>query len=218
MPIGLYIYKIRGLMNLKRYQNLFSFKQRSVAEHAWSVAKIAHALGKLESGKFGNEVNMGELLQRAIFHDDIELFTGDILSQTKRRTLAMKKAVEEVEESVFDEEFIHLIPSAWINDYRRYTLYAKDDTIEGEILKAADVIDTILEAVEEVKLGNNEDFKKVLIHSTEKLLDSPLKSVKYFLKYSLRDFGLDVHREYGERVGKYITVLETEAEFVDGIR
>lgn len=208
MSLGVYMYKMRGLMNLKRYQNLFLFKQRSVAEHSWSVSKIAHYLGKLEQDKFGHPVDMGTLLQKCLFHDDIELYTGDILSHTKRMTTTMKSAVGEVEVLAFEDKFTKIIPSEWVEEYKSYMLYAKDGSLEGDILKAADIIDTILESIEEIKLGNKEDFSVILIEVTEKLMEMELKSVKYFLKYNLEEFGLDVRSHYGEKVYEYTQSLQ----------
>lgn len=204
MSLGSYMMKMRGLMNLKRYQNLFLFKQRSVAEHSWSVSKIAHYLAKLEQDKFNNPVDMGVLLQKCLFHDDIELYTGDILSHTKRMTTSMKKAVDEVEVLAFENQFSKIIPPEWIEDYRKDMLYAKDGTIEGDILHASDIIDTILESIEEVKLGNKEDFERILVEVTEKLIEIELDSVRYFLKHNLKELGLDVEEYYGESVCRYI--------------
>jgi putative hydrolases of HD superfamily len=208
MSLGVYMVKMRGLMNLKRYQNLFLFKQRSVAEHSWSVGKIAHYLGKLEQDKFGNQVDMGILLQKCLFHDEIELYTGDILSHTKRMSKLMKKAVTQVEKIAFENNFTKMIPEEWVEDYKSHILNAKDGTLEGDILHASDIIDTILESVEEIKLGNKEDFSGILVEVTEKLLETDLKSVKYFLKYDLEKFGLDIETHYGKNVYQYIQSID----------
>ncbi|WCK57632.1 HD domain-containing protein (plasmid) [Aneurinibacillus sp. Ricciae_BoGa-3] len=213
MSFGTYMYKIRGLMHLKRYQNLFKFKQRSVAEHSWSVAKIAQGLAKIET-QYGNNVNMGLLLERCISHDEVELFTGDILSKTKRITEAMKKAVDEAEIIVFNEKFTKIIPQEWIEEYRQYILYAKDGTLEGEILRAADIIDTIFESVEEIKLGNQEDFGEILVSVTESLITIDLASVKYFLKENLGELGLDIREYYGENVYRFIESIKDEKSLI----
>ncbi|MFF2531471.1 YfbR-like 5'-deoxynucleotidase [Brevibacillus sp. NPDC058079] len=210
MYVGTYLSKIRGLMNLKRYQNLYLFKQRSVAEHSWSVAKIAQSLAYLEMQKFGNSVDMGLLLQKAITHDELELITGDILSHTKRRTPAMLQAVDELEQVIFEEEYaVKILPKNWAELFRKFTLEAKDESIEGKILGAADVIDTLLEATEEIKLGNLEYFTDVLRNSAEKLLKIDLDSVRHFLKHSLSDFGLDVRQYYGYNVYQAIQEMKT---------
>ncbi|WCF11422.1 HD domain-containing protein (plasmid) [Paenibacillus thiaminolyticus] len=208
MYVGAYLATIRGLMDQGRYQNLFLFKKRSVAEHSWSVAKICQVLAYLEIHKYGNKVDMGTLLELAITHDELELITGDILSHTKRRTPAMQKAVNEMEKVVFEEEYSKIIPSNWEENFRRFTLEAKDDSMEGRLLSAADAIDALLEAIEEVELGNTKKFMNVLRLQAEKLLSIELDSVKHFLKHSLADFGLDVQTYYGENVFEYIQSLK----------
>ena len=124
-----YLNKMRGLMNLKRYQNLFLFKQRSVAEHSWSVSRIAHSLALIEVNEFGKEVDIAILLQKTLMHDDLEIVTGDILSNTKKRTLQMIRAVATLEKKVFSEEYANSVPEKWIESFRSVTLDAKDDTL-----------------------------------------------------------------------------------------
>lgn len=188
MYVGTYLQSIRSLMDLKRYQNLFVFKQRSVAEHSWSVAKIAQTLAYIEQDKFGNQIDFGVLLQKCISHDELEIITGDILSNTKRRTKAMRRAVESLEKLVYKEDYVeNLLPQGWEERFKPFTLDAKDGTIEGDILAAADVIDTLFESVDEIKLGNKAYFEDVYISSVRKLQCMELESVHHFLEHSLGD-------------------------------
>ncbi len=205
MTFGKHISQSRVLMDIRRYQNRYMHKPRSVAEHSWSVAKIAQGLALWEQSKFGNEVNMEEILQRAINHDIVEIHTGDILSMTKRKTKEMRQAVNKVEEIVFKDDILPDIPKSWKEDFERYILGAKSgDSLESKIIQAADIIDTIYETADEIKLGNKEKFSEILISSAEELMDIDIPSVKYFLKYSLRDLGLDIKGSLGEKVYKYI--------------
>lgn len=195
-----YLSKCRGLMNLKRYQNLFLFKQRSVAEHSWSVAKIAQSLALREMQHYGREVDMGRLLEKAISHDELELITGDILSHTKRRTKAMKRAVDGLEKQVFEGEYCQdVLPEGWKEHFRSLTLDVKDGTIEGNLLGAADVIDTLFEALDEIKLGNTEYFEDVLMSSLVRLQGFDLGSVTDFTE------------EFVAKHGHLIPKVEVEA-------
>jgi putative hydrolase of HD superfamily len=183
------------------------FKRRSVAEHMWSVAKIAQGLAIWESHKFNHEVNMGLLLERAINHDLIEMTTGDIIATTKKRTKEMQSALLEIEAIAYEEELEDDIPKSWRPTFRGFILNPKDDDLEGLILSAADIIDTVLEAIEEVKLGN-EPFRKILTEVTGLLVDIKLDCVAYFLKYALEDFGLDYEDYYGVKVARFVESLE----------
>lgn len=197
----------RSLMEIKRYQNKYCFKKRSVAEHMWSVAKIAEGLAIWESKKFGNKVDMAKVLQKAINHDMIEQCTGDILGPTKKKTIAMKNAIEEIEEMAFKEELENDLPQSWRNQFRSYILNPKTDDIEGQIIRAADIIDTIIESIEEIKLGNP-IFRDVLIDSSRSLTNLDLISVKYFIKYAILDFNIDIEEYFGEELHVYRNSLE----------
>ena len=208
MPFGKHIQKSRSLMEIKRYQNKFMHKRRSVAEHMWAVSKIAQGLALWEVKKFKNEVDMANLLQRAINHDIIEMTTGDILSGTKKRTEDMKKAIDSMEEIAFNEDLRGDLPKSWVEEFRGYALQPKDETIEGKIISAADTIDAMLECIDEIKLGNEHEFSFILIDLAESLIEIDLDSVRYFMKFALLDFGLDIRKYYGANVYRYIESIE----------
>lgn len=204
---GKHILNSRKAMLIGRYQNAYMNIRPSVAEHMWSVAKIAQGLALWEIKKFGNQVNMGLLLAKAINHDLIEIETGDILSTTKGLIPEMRPILARAEECAYDNILVCDLPSSWRTEFRDYILRPKDSTIEGRILAAADVIDTIYEAAEEIRLGNRNKFVEVLKHSAENLIESDLDSVKYFLKYSLQDLGLDVLDYFGIDIYQHIKRL-----------
>lgn len=205
--IGDYIYQYRNLMELKRYQNKHMFRRTSVVEHMWSVAKISQGLAMWTELKFGIKVDMENLLSRAIGHDVDEFVTGDILSTTKRMTPKMKEAVAEMEEKTYEDYIAAFIPVSLREKFKTYVLNAKDETIEGKIIAAADIIDTIYESAGEVKLGNTEIFGNILKRVTETLLPIKIDAVEYFLIYSLEDVGLNIEENYGEIVCDYIELL-----------
>lgn len=207
MPFGKHLIEARSLMGIIRYQNKFCFKERSVAEHMWSVAKIAQGLAIWEKYKFLNTVDMGIVLEKAINHDMIEQCTGDILGPTKKRTPAMIAAIEEIEELAFTDEIAPDLPKSWREPFKNLILNPKTQTIEGQIIRAADIIDTMIEAIEEIQLGN-ERFRKVLIDSTEALIKVDLESVRYFVKYAIIDFELDLETYFGPKVALFRESVE----------
>lgn len=197
MPLGKHLINSRSLMEIDRYGNKYCFKTRSVAEHSWSVAKIAEGLAIWEKNKFKNQVDLALVLQKALNHDLIEQVTGDILGPTKNKTPEMKKAMEEIEKLAFHEEIEPNLPRSWREPFEKLILDPKSKDIEGQILRAADIIDTMFEAIEEITLGNN-IFRKVLVDSSNLLIKVELESVKYFIKYAFNDFELDINEYYGE--------------------
>ncbi|MBB6479406.1 YfbR-like 5'-deoxynucleotidase [Spirochaeta isovalerica] len=206
MPFGTHLVESRSLMEIKRYQNKYCFKKRSVAEHMWSVAKIAEGLAIWESKKFGNKVDMAKVLQKAINHDMIEQCTGDILGPTKKKTQAMREAMEEIEEIAFREDIESHLPKSWRNQFKSYILNPKTDDVEGQIIRAADIIDTMIESIEEIKLGND-IFRAVLIDSSESLIKVDLDSVRYFIKYAILDFDIDIKEFFGKELFSFRETL-----------
>lgn len=213
MPFGKLIKSARGLMEITRYQNMYRHKERSVAEHSWSVTFIAQGLAMWETRKFDNEVDFDILLKKAVNHDLIETFTGDIIATTKKKTKAMMDAVAEIEKVAFEQQLMPDLPKSWVDEYRSYILDPKGGDIEGKIIKAADTIDTMIEAIEEIELGNNA-FKPVFEESLKMLMNSELDSVKYFLKYAMLDFELDENL-YPAIVRVYIDQLEFDPTVFD---
>ncbi|MDF2880072.1 MAG: hypothetical protein K0R54_629 [Clostridiaceae bacterium] len=208
--LAVYLYNIRDLMNTERYQNLNRHTTRNVSQHEWSVSVIAHGLALWEMNKFGNYVDIYELLSTTLVHDTPEYEVGDVLSGVKRTTQRMLESVENREEEAFDTVIVNILPKSWHKDFRRKMLNPKSDTIEGKIVSASDIIDTILESVEEIKLGNEEYFKGILQNVTENLIKIDLPSVRYFLQYSLNDFGLDIKTYYGDKVFAFIKELQNK--------
>lgn len=211
MPFGKHLLDARALMEIKRYQNKTSFNKRSVAEHMWSVAKIAQGLALWEIHKFSNIVDMGRLLEKAINHDLIELSTGDIPSPTKKRSPKMKQALEETELCAYQEDIEPYLPLSWRNHFKTMILNPKSNDIEGLILKDADIIDTVIEAIQEIQLGNP-NYHSMLLENLNELTKTNLQSTKYFIRYSFLDFGIDMH-VFGDAFNSYRESLV----FVDDI-
>lgn len=207
MPFGTHLIESRSLMEIKRYQNKYCFKKRSVAEHMWSVAKIAEGLAIWESKKFKNPVDMAKVLRKAINHDMIEQSTGDILGPTKKRTKAMGAAIEEIEELAFTEEIEQELPKSWRRQFKSFILDPKTKDAEGQIIRAADIIDTMIEAIEEIKLGND-IFRRVLKESSQALIKVDLMSVNYFIKYAILDFDIDIEEYFGTELHQYRETLD----------
>lgn len=181
-----YIQRIRNLMETDRYQNIYRNKVRSVAQHEWSVALISLCIAYEERSK-GNNVNVGELLQVALCHDDIEIVSGDILSNTKRVTETLEKEIAKVEEMFFDTVLANMFPVAYQEVFKERMLYPKKDTIEGRIIRVADVIDTMYEAMEEINLFNTVEFEDVYNSAIIKLreLEPTLLCLKEFNKKNI---------------------------------
>lgn len=212
---GNFLLKLRNLENIKRYQTRSMLFKRSVAEHTTGVFYCGYVLGEWEERKFGNKVNWEILSKKLMFHDAPEAITGDILSPTKNYTPKMKEAIHETERLIFEEQFIPLIPESWRAELKGYMLDGKDNTIEGLILKAADLMDGIFEIRVELQYSNNIELIEILQDYILKLTTIELQSVKYFLKYSLAD--LDLQSFYTREIKDIIDGYQFSTKHFDNI-
>lgn len=188
---GNHIKQMRSLMEIKRYQNKFMFKRRSVAEHSWSVTKIAQGLALWEKEKFGKEVDIERVMFYGLNHDLLEGFTGDILSTTKKASTAFEDALEEVEDIIFKENILSELPTSWQVRYAEmHQEVRKQESIEARLVKAADLIDRLLECQGEIELGNVDPYREIQKSDLLKLYEMRIESVDYFLKYALKDLGI----------------------------
>ena len=186
---GEHLKEVRNLMTIKRYQNKYKHKTRSVAEHSWFVSKIAHGLALWERDKFNTEgVDVESVLFMAINHDIIETYTGDILSTTKRISPLFSKELLRVEDIIFNTHILKQLPKSWQSLYSiSHVEIEERKSVNSKLVKASDLIDRVFECLEEIELSNKNPFESIIREDLVALHNLNLLSVNYFLKYSLAD-------------------------------
>lgn len=209
--VGSLLMELRKTENIKRYQTRKMLFPRTVGEHTTSVAHCAFMLAQWQERKFGTPVDWSELYGRVLFHDAPETQTGDILSPTKNYTPNLKKELKKAEEGLYEENYSPLIPQSWRQDMRRFMLEGKDDSLEGLILEAADLLDVVFEMQTELSYLNENlliksDFIGILGLALKKLTEIDLPSVRYFLRYPLQDLCLQhfYPEGFSELVDQYV--------------
>lgn len=199
--VGSLLLELRKTENIKRYQTRKMLFPRTVGEHITSVAHISFVLAQWQERKFGTPVNWKEIYGRVLFHDAPETQTGDILSPTKNYTPELKAELKKAEIGLYQENYIPLIPESWRGEMQRFMIHGKDESLEGRILEAADLLDVVFEMQTELSYLNdgpllNSDFVAILQLALKKLTEVDLPSVRYFLRYPLQD--LSLQRYYPE--------------------
>ena len=178
----------RKLANITRWNVEFLYKKSSVAEHSFFVAQIAQLIGIIEE-KNGAVIDWKKLYRKALNHDIKESVTGDIPHHTKHRKEEVNQALAMIEDELVREYILSEIPD---EDYRRRIEEIinedKDDTLEGKILSAADMIDAMLECAQEIKLGNTNPFQGKYNYWEKRLKRIDLVAVPYFLEETLPGF------------------------------
>lgn len=175
-----YLLTVRKLNNMGRWSTDFMHQRTTVSEHSFFVAQIGQMLATIEEMN-GNTVNWGKLFKKLLNHDVVEAITGDIISTIKHKNNEMKSVLNLIEREVVEENLLSGMEEPYREIYRELLFDGKDDSLEGEILKYADHMDAIMECIGEVKLHNRYPFVQKYHSILDKLNESNLVSVKYFI-------------------------------------
>ena len=99
------------LMNLRRLNNIqrcMTFpvtRTETVASHSCFVSMLCSVVGREYNTTYEDNVDMGVLLEKAIFHDSEEAYTSDIPWNVKHFSEEVHKSIEDMISSRLDEIF-----------------------------------------------------------------------------------------------------------------
>lgn len=178
---------------LQRWHTENTIRKESLAEHQWFVTRnamyICSWLKELEIA----EPDVEMCMRMAMFHDEVEIYTGDVNGVAKREWPAIKVALSDAELNVLDKMFISMpddTRSFLLDPMFRYQQFWNDD-IESQIIKYCDVMEAHFFAKTEVKMGNQ--YMKIAVTRTEewlKAMNYPwLESLRSATKLDIGDKG-----------------------------
>lgn len=178
-----------ALISRMRYITRWSLMRSSIPEniqeHSHMTAVIAHALGLIRRDIFHRECDANELAAIALYHDASEILTGDMPTPIKYHSRGLRSAYGEVERIAF-EKLLGTMPPELRSEYRSL-FTAESDPQRYELVKAADKLSAYIKCIEERKAGNLE-FLSAEAGTREKLEQSPLPEVKYFMEHFIPAF------------------------------
>jgi putative hydrolases of HD superfamily len=180
MSLDKYLITVRKLNNMGRWAPEFMHQRATVSEHSFLVAQIGQMLAIIEE-EHGNKVDWGHLFKKLINHDVVEALTGDILSFVKHKNPEMKKMVDIIEEEVAEEHLLSYMEEPYRSTYKKLMFDGKDKTLEGQILRAADHIDALIECINEINLENCVPFEEKYNTILSQLKQTNIVSAQYFL-------------------------------------
>ncbi|HLC39912.1 MAG TPA: YfbR-like 5'-deoxynucleotidase [archaeon] len=154
-------------------------KDQTVSQHIFHVSLYAMVLADLERQN-GNEVNVEEVLRGALLHDLEESLTGDIIYDFKHRDEHMARQIKEMGKQ-FLEQIVGNLPEEISTRYTLLWQDAKNERIEGKILKAADKLEALAYCEEEIRIGNKY-FERIAGKLKEELKGLRMKSVDSVLQ------------------------------------
>ena len=156
---------------VKRYAIFNCLHPESVAEHSYYTALFCLAIGSWVEDNVDLNIHLDTLLARALVHDLEESRTGDLLRMFKHRDAGVATVIEAASKAEVEILFNLLFHST---NYERPNLSdrfvklwseAKNDTVEGRILRFADFLSVLgyllqeLQVARKVEVAHTEDFQ-----------------------------------------------------------
>jgi 5'-deoxynucleotidase len=187
-----YLYRLRLI---QRWVLMRSAIPESVGEHSFQVALLTQALCSVAKTVFGKDVDVGQAVILALFHDAEEVVTGDIPAPVKHHNPGMLRSVREIE-ALASEELLRMLPAALRDTYSPLVDQRQRDPELMRWVKAADALDAYLKCAMELAVGNRE-FAVAERQLEAKARAMNMPEVDYFLEH----FAPSFHRTLDEITG-----------------
>jgi len=180
---------IDAMSAITRYSQAHNNTRESVLEHTGFVAIFGAAIcARIDR-------DPSEVLKRAIVHDIDEIVTGDIPTTTKYANPEVTTALQAVEAQGADEAINKLFTTP---NYMKAWVDAKDDSLNGWIIRIADTAAVIFKMRQEAALGN-----KTLLAYRKRVRD-----------VLATWYNIDLHYEYRE----LLNIVRELIDILEGIK
>lgn len=180
-----YLSKMRWIYRWGMKRNAI---QENIMEHSYEVSVIAHALGIIGNRLYERNIDANALAISALYHDCSEVLTGDLPSPIKYHNKKIRDAYKEVEYTA-EREMLSTLPAELQQDYRNHLLHENIPSEFVGLIKAADIIASLIKCKAEINAGNGE-FKQAVQDTSDRLKQMAMPEVDYFLETFLPSFDL----------------------------
>ncbi len=93
-PMTAYLYR---LQYIRRWSLMRNTRTENVAEHSFHVSLLTHLLCLIGNTYFGRNLNADRAATLALYHDAVEVFTGDIATPVKHNNPQLLASFREME-------------------------------------------------------------------------------------------------------------------------
>ena len=139
---------------IKRWGLRRNTRDENDQEHSLQVAMIAHALAILRNDRYGGCVDIGRVLELAVYHEAPEVITGDLASPIKYFNAGIRDAFQDIERMA-SRQLLEYLPEDFQARFESI-LFPDIQSQEWRLVKAADKISAYVKCVEELGFGNDE--------------------------------------------------------------
>ncbi len=180
-----YLSKMRWIYRWGMKRNAI---QENVMEHSFEVAAIAHSLAIISSEKYAGDIDPRDVLAAALYHDISEVLTGDLPSPIKYHNKKIRDAYKDVERTA-ELEMLSTLPTELRDAYELLIIHQRQPEPVQKLVKAADLIASLIKCKAEVNAGNRE-FVRAVSDVEQRLAGMQLPEVDYFLQHFMPSFDL----------------------------
>lgn len=180
-----YLSNIRKLSHSLRWNQQKRMFPISVMAHLVLITFLSYVIWTVEKQKW-QEIDMFEMMNKALFHDIPEAITWDIITPTKKAIPWFEEILEEVERDMLEDYLFYYVwddYEAYIKDYMLHPWVWN----EWPYVKAADIISALFEAKIEVNYGST-NFIEIYRNIKRKVNTFEYNSVEYVLKHVVDSF------------------------------
>jgi 5'-deoxynucleotidase len=180
-----YLSKMRWIYRWGMKRNAI---QENVMEHSYEVSVITHALGIIGNRLYGKDTDANAAAVAALYHDSSEVLTGDLPSPIKYHNKKIRDAYKEVEYAA-EREMLSTLPEELRDDYCGFLLHEKIPQETLKLIKAADLISSLIKCKAEINAGNAE-FSQAIKDVEQRLKAMEMPEVDYYMETFLPSFDL----------------------------
>ena len=152
--------------NAIRYSLMYQIKEESLADHIADVGVLSYLL-TLRFNSYGENLNVGDVLEKVLLHDLDEVLTGDIPRSTKYYSDAGLNAMRGVALDAITKLAEGLPGSEGLVEKWKSAKQGK----EGSVLVLSDMLCVARKVVTEVKILGNGYFLKVAYEMIDNLTE-----------------------------------------------
>lgn len=162
-------------------------REENLTEHSMEVAYITHAIVAIHNAKGGN-IDIGEAVLYALYHDCSEILTGDMPTPVKYHDDDIKNAYKNVEQKA-ESRLVSMLPDELKPSFEKYL--GKPQQEIQRFVKAADRISALIKCIEEEKMGNH-DFDTAQKGIRNSIYSSNVTEAIEFVEKYLPSYGLSI--------------------------
>ncbi len=185
---------------IERWSLMNNLEKENLKEHTFDVILLVHALITIRKIYFPEnqpQLDPGEAVLFALYHDASEIITGDLPTPIKYFNPGIKEQYKIVE-SYADNVLLEQLPEKLRQEYAKYfnnedelTADSKQKITILKFVKYADTLSAYIKCVNELKLGNRE-FNEAAISTKEKLKAYQSDEVNFFLENIMPTYELSL--------------------------